>query len=233
VLRFIKKSETFRSLDANLHTELGWKQVGIHLKTWQDLAVYSRIRKLSGMNIAEIGGGKSRTLPKLSGKNTCFNIDKFEGADGGPREEYVIPNVKNIKTFLGEFSPEIPDESLDVVYSVSVVEHVPAEGFDAFMLDTLRVLKPNGLCLHAIDMYVGTHVVPYAQERLDLYLGWIKHHRLLPLEPTFEQKALFRSEFVSNPDYTMWTWGQISQGLKTQRENTQSVSMIMGFRKQF
>src|SRR5687767_6142356 len=70
---------------------------------------------------------------------------------GGPTEAQAIPGVEIVRAYLGENSPLLAD--FDVVFSISVVEHV--EDLDAFHADQLRILKPGGIFIHAIDLYLG------------------------------------------------------------------------------
>ncbi len=44
----------------------------------------------------------------------------------------------------------LKDESLDMVYSNSVLEHVPREVIDGLMKESFRVLKPGGLSMHNV-----------------------------------------------------------------------------------
>lgn len=231
MLKFISKTDAFRWLDEGLHTELGWAQNAIHLKTWQDIAVYAHLKGVTGKTIGEIGGGDSRILHQLKNLNTCFNIDKFEGADGGPATEIHIPGVTNIRTFLGEFNPDLPSDFFDIVYSVSVIEHVPENNCDAFLKDLVRILKPGGLSFHAIDLYVGSESAPYEQGRVDIYRDWLAAADVVPLEEHPATQAIFHSSMISNPDLTMWHWSQSYPAMRAMREAKQSVSLLLGFRK--
>lgn len=56
------------------------------LKGIQDAFILSLLSKKAGLKIAEIGGGHSRVLNQLKDRNECWNIDKFEGVGGGPKE---------------------------------------------------------------------------------------------------------------------------------------------------
>src|SRR5688572_10863334 len=115
----------------------------------QDLAVYSHLRHGTGKHIAEIGAGHSRLLPALAKANTCVAVEKFEGKGGGPTEESPIPNVRTIPAYLGENDPLLVAESFDIVFSISVVEHVSTtEELAAFHEDQLRILKPGGMFIH-------------------------------------------------------------------------------------
>jgi SAM-dependent methyltransferase len=42
-------------------------------------------------------------------------------------------------------------DSVDVVYSNSVLEHVPAQVLDSLMRESFRVLRPGGLALHSVN----------------------------------------------------------------------------------
>lgn len=231
MLKFLTKEFVWGRMDEGLHRELGWNKPQIHLKTWQDLAVYHYLRGKSGLKIAEIGGGTSRILKKLSEKNECYNVDKFAGDDGGPNGEYHIKGVKNVISFLGEFNPELKDNFFDVVASVSVIEHVPNEATTDFVNDMVRILKPGGLAIHAIDMYVGDNPKPHTQARLDIYRAWLDHPDVVPIEAATAERAMFRSNMVSNPDLTMWNWCKSAPALTAMRTKNQSTSLLFGFTK--
>jgi len=49
--------------------------------------------------IAEVGGGNSRVLEKLSINNECWNIDKFEGVGNGPKGIKANNKVKIVKSY--------------------------------------------------------------------------------------------------------------------------------------
>jgi len=231
MLEFITKADIWRQLDAGLHTELGWVHSKILLKTWQDMAVYERLRDATGLRIAEIGGGASRILPKLAEHNTCFNVDKFTGQHGGPKTEHIIDGVTNVPAYLGEYSLDLPDNSFDVVFSVNVVEHVPHTATVAFIDDLLRILKPGGVCYHAMSMYVGDTPDPSNVKKLETYAGWLTRLDVTPMEETTATQPLFQSNMGTNPDLTMWKWGQSNAALTEWRCTTQSVSLFMGFHK--
>ncbi len=45
----------------------------------------------------------------------------------------------------------LPDRSVDLVLSNSVLEHVPAEAVDRIMRESNRILRPGGLALHSVN----------------------------------------------------------------------------------
>lgn len=231
MLRFITKAETFAALDAGLHDRLGWAAGSIHLKTWQDLAVFRAVGETRDARIAEIGGGDSRILPRLAAANRCTNIERFEGQDGGPQGPVEIPGVAVVRAFVGEFSPELPDGAFDLVFSVSVIEHVPNEALAAFLDDHLRILRPGGRAIHAIDLYVGTEPPAWSQARLEAYRRWLDDPRLEPLAPPEAREARFDTGMAANPDLTMWHWSRAVPALRALRETCQCAALLLGFRR--
>ena len=126
------------------------------LKTYQDLFTYAFIRHNipKGSRLLEVGGGYSRVLTRLADEYTCWNIDRFEGLGAGP---ITIPEDKYriVRDYMGTFNPELPDESFDFVFSISVLEHVPTDSpteQEAVLKDIPRVLRPSGISLHLVDV---------------------------------------------------------------------------------
>jgi len=231
VFDFIRKSMIFDAWGAGHHTAIT-KDNAYHLKTAQDLVVWTFLRKLKGQTIAEIGGGASRILPALAKHNDCYNIEKFQGADGGPSAEIVVPGTKNILAFLGEKSGGVPEAFFDTIFSVSVVEHVPTvEGLTSFFEEGLASLKPGGLWLHAIDLYVTDNPSPYWRERFEVYRGWATDKRVTPVGRVFAGPLRFSTNMASNPDSTMFQWSQVSSNHNALRRDAQSVSVFVAARK--
>jgi len=231
MLQYISKKRLWACMDKGHHKTLGWTASNLHLKTWQDVVVYDQLAALKGKTMGEIGGGTSRLIGHLARNNTCLNIDRFDGSHGGPTAAPQIPGVRTVVAYLGDFSPDLASESLDVIYSVSVLEHVPFDLEAPFFDDMVRVLKPGGLSLHAIDIYVGDKPLPHSQKRMNLYRSWLDHLDIEPLGPIDTEDVVFRSWMCSNPDQTMWNWNSAAPHLAPQRGQTQSTSLLFGFRK--
>lgn len=227
---FIRKPFLWGAWEKGLDRQIG-KTGQFHLKSIQDLAVYAHLKDIRGAVIAEIGGGDSRLLTKLAAHNKCVNVEKFEGADGGPKKEIVIDRVRNIRAFLGEQSPLLEENYFDVVFSVSVVEHVPAAALTAFFEDGLRILKPGGLWLHAIDMYLEDEPAAPTVARYNAYRNWLSDPRLAPVGPINDQPPRFTCDLATNPDDVMFSWGKIAPSLIDLRQRAQSVSLLVAGRK--
>lgn len=47
---------------------------------------------------------------------------------------------------------QVPTASVDFCFSNAVLEHIPKGDFDKLAEELLRVLKPNGVCVHRVDL---------------------------------------------------------------------------------
>lgn len=228
---FIRKAELWDALERGWSDKLHGARP-YELKTAQDLAVYRLLADRRGQDIAEIGGGASRLLPALSGSNRCVNVEKFEGADGGPDREMKLDGVRTVRAFLGEFDSRLAPDSFDAVFSVSVVEHVPTPRLQAFLEDGLRILRRGGLWLHAIDMYLGDEDDQGASKRHEIYKSWASLPGALePAGPISDAPPRFSCDMATNPDNIMYAWGKIAPALTEKRQRMQNVSVLTASRK--
>ena len=228
---FVRKPEIWHAMDAGWQDEIQGK-LSFQLKTMQDMAIYAYLRDLSGKRIAEIGGGDSRILPQLTKQNKCFNIEPFEGADNGPQSEIVIGGVENIRTMVGTFDPALPDNSFDVLFSISVVEHVEDDDFQAFFDDCVRILKPGGVMFHAIDMYISEDPTPFWLDRFEMYRDAVsKRSDVIPFGSIMQGELEFTTDMASNPDPIMHGWKTISPSLNDLRQVAQSVSLKIAVKR--
>ena len=206
------------------------------LKGIQDAYVLSRLADVRGCRILEVGGGNSRVLSVTSEPsrgNECWNADMFEGVGNGPTENRNSPHVRVARCYLGDFSTDLPDEYFDYVVSVSVVEHVPSSDLETFFADSARVLRPGGLLLHAIDLYVfdADNETSHRQQGRDRLRRYLKFgHRpdlglMFVEDPAIDEHVAFRCSFATNPDLAMNVWNRVVPDLRPVRETAQSVSI--------
>ena len=228
VFRFIKKRDVWKAIDTGKLDEIDVR-TQYELKVAQDLVVYSHISGSKNMRIAEIGGGKSRIIRQLAKQNECVNIDRFEGLGSGPQSEVIIRGVKNIKEYIGDFSHYIKDEFFDIIFSISVVEHVDMEKLDDFFEDSIRVLRIGGNFIHAIDIYVSETPTAYQQERYERYKKLVSGRSDIRC---FENEEVppfrFTSDMASNPDNIMYGWRKFAPKLHELRKEAQGVSLLIG-----
>ncbi len=151
------------------------------LKSYQHCLVLSFIRSFIpvGSRILDVGGGTSRISNLLQNEYECWIIDKFEGCGNGP---ITTPkgNFKIVKDYIGNFNTELPDYYFDLVFSVSVLEHVPEDEnvWKRIRDDIRRVMIRNGYSIHCIDVTLRN--------------GWVCSNGILwnifKEEKTFNQK---------------------------------------------
>ena len=233
MLRFVTKEEYWKIEDSGILKSLPQK-FSWHLKSIQDAVAFQYLYQLSNQTIAEVGGGDSRILPILSKKNTCYNVDEFQGANNGPKQSVVIEGVKNVSTLLGEFSELLPSAYFDYVFSISVVEHVLTQDLTNFFKDCHRVLKPNGNMIHLIDVYLEDSLKRNQDslaERLRKYKYPFQKNMFMPLNSEdiviSEEELCFSTRFATNPDNMMNNWNKLAPGLKNKRIKSQSCSLLM------
>lgn len=220
MLDIIAKQEYFSWLDRGVADPKDYTLKGI-----QDAWVLSVLQDKENLAIVEVGGGNSRVLKKTSKQNECWNIDKLEGYGLGPTSVSDISNVKLIRSYVGEFDPEIPSDYFDVLFSISVVEHIPKPNIQDFFADCYRILKPGGVMLHAIDLYIFDD--PADMPRLiDMYREAVEACSFEWLAiPKVSGHATFKCGYASNADITLNQWNRSAPALKSIRAVAQSVTI--------
>jgi len=106
--------------------------------------------------LLEIGGGEpivSGTLNELGYDVTL--IDPYDGFGNGPTEyEKYVERFPNVKIVRGYFEPRLPNfssASFDAIFSVSVLEHLPAEAATRCFEAIGEFLAPGGASIHCFD----------------------------------------------------------------------------------
>lgn len=193
------------------------------LKGIQDGWVMARLAGEKGKRILEVGGGNSRVLPKLAG-NRLWNAEKFEGVGNGPTTANTLEGVTVIPTFMGEFSPEVPE--VDIVFSISVIEHIPFEKYHDVFADMARVLAPGGTMYHAVDLPLGDEPTEVARRRVSLLRSAVEEAGLKWREaPSIGPDCIFTCDMASNSDLTAWGWSKISEPFRISGPRIQLVTI--------
>lgn len=230
MLEVIQKHEYFEWCDAGL-VNFGRRDI----KAAQDAWILSVLSGTTGLKIAEVGGGDSRVLAKLKSGNECWNVDKLNGRHGGPDAGAIVihQEVKYVKTYLGEFSKDIPDSYFDFVFSISVVEHLVNSQIEQFFLDVARILKPGGRSLHAIDYYVGDVPRPEVDDNIRKIITQSEGNTGMRFDfvPVCPRPLLFRSSYVTNSDMAMHDWNMQAPNLRHVRENCQAITLKSAWHK--
>lgn len=131
------------------------------IKQYQDLLALSFIhdRIPPGSRVLEVGGGYSRVLKFLSRDYECWNIDKLDGLGNGPTNVAKVKSLgcRLVCAYMGDFTPELPNDYFDFVFSISALEHTPGnqpETYDRIYRDIQRVAKNGTWSLHLFDFLV-------------------------------------------------------------------------------
>jgi SAM-dependent methyltransferase len=210
------------------------------LKNVQDAFVLANIGDMKNQRILEIGGGQSRVLPRLHQSNELWNADRLEGDGNGPTDIETDDRIRMVRSFLSEFDSALPNEYFDITFSISTVEHIPGTAMDDFIEDTIRVLKPGGIALHAVDLYIGDsedqklEVFQNQNQRIERYRSLVEKRpdQLEWIEtPELETPAVTSGRYAVNSNNTLYRWSRRAPKLRSVREIAQSVSLKWGFRK--
>ncbi|MGI0501039.1 class I SAM-dependent methyltransferase [Limnospira platensis] len=132
-----------------------------NLKLLQDLCMCDFIKQHipPGAKVLEIGGAYSRILSFFKNKIEGWNLDKFEGIGNGPKEVVSTKDYKVIPAYIGSFDQRLPDGYFDLVFSISVLEHINEDDrlLKNIVDDIDRLLKPGGYSVHCIDCRFPTN----------------------------------------------------------------------------
>jgi glycosyltransferase involved in cell wall biosynthesis len=107
-----------------------------------------------GARLLEIGAGEpvvAELLARLGYDVTV--VDPYDGRDRGPADvDAVRAAAPHVRVLQGLFPRDLPDEArFDCIYSISVLEHLPAETLDRLGADIARFTSNGGPTIHAID----------------------------------------------------------------------------------
>jgi SAM-dependent methyltransferase len=140
----------------------------------------------SRLRIVEIGGALSGMQWVLAGDgHEVINVDPGMSAAG--RGWNVDPRLHRrlTRAFGGEVSLRpttigqagIPDQSVDVLLSISTLEHLTPEDVAEFCRHAHRVVRPDGVAVITVDLYLD--LTPFTEEGSNEYGRNLDVRRLL------------------------------------------------------
>lgn len=132
----------------------------------------------AGMSVVEIGGGLSGFQFALAKQGvSVVNVDPGEAATGvGWRcdaESMARLNrafrttVRLENTTLGDAG--LPGASVDRIYSISTIEHIPTDELPMLASEIRRILRPGGELVLTLDLFLD--VAPFTHQDRNRY-GW-------------------------------------------------------------
>lgn len=216
----IRKAEYFDCLDRGLAPRNDMSLKGI-----QDGWTLSQLCDVKGKRMLEVGGGNSSVLPQLEG-NKLWNVDRFEGVGQGPTKVPTQRGIEVIRAFMGDFSPLLPE--VDIVFSISVIEHIPFESYVDTFADMARCLPSGGVMIHTVDLPLADVALTHSDTRLRLLREAVEQAGLRWREvPSIGPGATFEADMASNSDLSTWQWTKISEATKLSGPLYQLVSIKM------
>ena len=126
-------------------------------------------------SLLDAGAGKGAQAAVFSRYFNITTIDRHDDAE--KTFESLDINAKVIVAEIGEQAFPLPDNSFDVVFTKSVIEHV--ENWEQFLSEIHRVLKPGGSIVVMTPNWSSqgsnfyddpTHLRPYTARTLDRVL---------------------------------------------------------------
>ena len=153
---FLDRQHLFRS------PEYPWPRDPLHTwsRVWEYPYAYHHLQRLLSApggrapKIADLGSGVTFfpfALAQLGFQVSCVDVDPTCDRDLA-RAASVFPHAPGSVEFRLTDGSRLPfeDASLDGLYCISVLEHIP--NFDAVVADIGRVLVPGGLLVLTIDL---------------------------------------------------------------------------------
>lgn len=175
------------------------------LKHIQQAWMLHKLKPERQLNILEIGGKQDWVLAALHNSNERWRIKPSNHSQPTSDTHASTIDFRTIPGKLGAFSPELPDDYFDIVFSISVVDRVWPEYLSDFFADQARVMKHGGIAYHAIDIFVGDESVPRLELRIDRYLESMHQSGLTLIDPiSLVRPVRFNCAMASNSNFEYW-----------------------------
>ena len=124
-------------------------------ETTTELELMERLLPLDGVRVLELGCGAAWTTRQLAERHpdSHFIATEVDGRQHAKNLRIDLPNVE----FRLEGAQAIgePDESIDQVWMLKSLHHVPQSLTPRSMAEIVRVLKPGGLAWFSEPVYTG------------------------------------------------------------------------------
>ena len=168
--------------------------------------------------LLEIGGGEpiiSGFLSELGYDVTL--VDPYGGFGNGPTDyqRYVerYPHVKIVRDYFQPGLPGLRPQSFDAIFSVSVLEHIPADSLAGCFDAVAEFLVPGGLSIHCFDFILQGNGDAHDFQHAQRILAEQKRIGHIDEDPPFEVllrrvRADVETFFLSPQGHHHWRGGQ-------------------------
>ncbi len=119
----------------------------LDLHRYLDRALLLRLVDRLAVHVATIARVTGRPEPEVRAKLDALARALHRGA----QLEVATDDVIQYRAPADAAATTLPAESIDVVFSNSVLEHVPPDVIDACLAEAFRILVPGGLVFHSVD----------------------------------------------------------------------------------
>ena len=169
--------------------------------------------------LLEVGGGEpiaSGFLSELGYDVTL--VDPYDGFGNGPTdyERYVelFPHVKIVREYFRPGMAGLAAGSFDAIFSVSVLEHLPADALRSCFEAMAEFLSPQGVSIHCFDFILqgngDAHDFANAQSILSEQQKLTGQTAAEPFETLMERlKTDVETFFLSAQGHHHWRNGQL------------------------
>ncbi len=161
-------------------------------RPWTVKAILSSIK--APARLIEIGSGEPLSASALADLGYEVSVcDPFDGSGRGPTEfAYFRSIYRNVNYIRSYFDPEVArqfeNNPLDVVFSISVLEHVPEPALLQLFEAALLALRPGGFSIHCADIVIEGQAT-------DFHIAQLK--RILTLQENLAGTHLSSSDIDS------------------------------------
>lgn len=185
------------------------EKYGIDFGTYiEDIDVYEEFEKnlVDNAKILDLGAGTGRTY-------AYFNQRGYEyiGLDFSSEMKqyayklhgefpYILDDMVNLKNYF-------KNNSIDAVFAVYSLFHIPKENFKQIFKDIFDVLKDGGLFLFSYQIGTGEEMVdePYLKTngKNVLYMNYQTNEEIEELLDLFSYKKIYRKEKIETSEFAI------------------------------
>lgn len=187
------------------------KQYGKDFGTYiEDLDIYEEFEKhlLENAKILDLGAGTGRTYSYFNAKGYQYiGLDFSKEMKNNAYRihgefPYIIDDMVNVKNYFD-------NDSLDAVFAVYSLFHLPNDDLKSLFSDIYNILKINGIFLFSYQIGQGEEMAdePYLKEKGKnvLYMSYQSNEEIKNLLNQFYFEELFRKEKIENDDMAINT----------------------------